>query len=130
MSGEAQSMTREWKRVAQKLTERDQAHLDWIEQNSTTLVDTALKLYRKSGRGAFIVQERDATSSGTIARYLPLKRAMTTAIRWPDVRIAELVRAYEPTHQFVIAFVYTGGEVSVYTIRFTESDNTLIVEAV
>ena len=122
-------MPDEWKRLARKLTEQDQVHLDWIDQNSANLVDTALKLYRKSGRGAFIIQEQDAKSSGTRALSSP-EEGMTTAIRWPDVRIAELVRAYEPTDQFVIAFVYTSGEVSVYTIRFTEIDNRLIIEAV
>jgi hypothetical protein len=34
------------------LTEKDRAHLNWIRQNSTNFVRTALKLYYKSGRSA------------------------------------------------------------------------------
>jgi len=52
---------------APALTEKDLAHLNWIRQNSTHLVRSALKLYRRGGRGAFIVREEEAKPSGTAA---------------------------------------------------------------
>src|SRR3954452_14914904 len=41
------------------LTDQDTAHLKWIQRNGTELARSALALYRKHGRGAFIVKEKD-----------------------------------------------------------------------
>jgi hypothetical protein len=114
---------------APELTEKDRAHLNWIKQNSTNLVRTALKLYHKSGRGAFVVRKQDANPSGTVARYFTTTSVLTTAAGWPDVKTASLVRTYEPAHQFVIVFVYHDGAVSSYTIRFVQTGDTFAVEA-
>ena len=111
------------------LTEKDRAHLNWIRQNSDNLVRTALKLYHKSGRGAFVVREEDAKPSGTAARYLTVTGVQTTEIRWPDVTTAELVRTYNPAQQFVIVFLYRSGAASAYTIRFVKMGDTFTVEA-
>jgi hypothetical protein len=115
---------------APELTEKDRAHLNWIRQNSTNLVRTALKLYQKSGRGAFIVREQDAKPSRTFARYFPAMSVLGAGVGWPDVRTAELVRTYQPTQQFVIVFAYLDGAISVYTIRFVQTGDTFAVEAV
>jgi hypothetical protein len=111
------------------LTEKDLAHLNWIRRNSTYLVRSALKFYRTAGRGAFIIREEDAKPSGTAAHYLSVTGVETTEIRWPDVTTAELVRRYEPAHQFVIVFVYRSGAASAYTIRFIQIEDTFAVEA-
>src|SRR5512138_1467716 len=90
---------------APALTEQDIAHLNWIRRNSTDLVRSALTLYRRRGRGAFIVREAEAKPSGTAARYLTITGVQTTGSRWPDVKTAELVRRYDPVQQFVIVFL-------------------------
>jgi hypothetical protein len=115
---------------APELTEKDRTHLNWIQQNSSSLVRTALKLYQKSGRGTFIVREQDAKPSGTVARYFPSTSAVAVGMGWIDAHTAHLVRTYEPAHQFVIAFVYSGGATNVYTIRFVQTGETFAVEAV
>jgi hypothetical protein len=112
------------------LTEKDIAHLNWIRRNSTTLVHSALKLYRKGGRGAFLVREEDAKPSGTAARYLTVTGMQTAGTVWPDVTTAALVRTYDPAQQFVIVFLYHGGTASSYTIRFAKMGDTFMVEAV
>jgi len=109
------------------LTEQDIAHLNWIRRNSTDLVHSALTLYRKRGRGAFIVREEEATPSGTAARYLTITSVQTTGSLWPDVNTAELVRAYDPAQQFVIVFQYRSGAARAYTIQFVEIDDTFTV---
>ncbi len=114
---------------APELTVKDRAHLNWIKQNGTNLVRTALKLYHKSGRGAFVVREQDANPSGTVARYFTTTSVLTTAAGWPDVKTASLVHTYEPAHQFVIVFVYHDGAVSSYTIRFVQTGDRFAVEA-
>ena len=110
------------------LTEKDRAHLNWIRQNSANLVRSALTLYREGGRGAFIVREEDAKPSGTAARYFTATGVLTTGLVWPDVKTAELVRRYEPAHQFVIVFVYRSGAASAYTIHFVQMGDTFAVE--
>ena len=110
------------------LTEKDRAHLNWIRQNSANLVRSALTLYREGGRGAFIVREEDAKPSGTAARYFTATGVLTTGLVWPDVTTAELVRRYEPAHQFVIVFVYRGGAASSYAIGFVRMGDTFAVE--
>jgi hypothetical protein len=114
---------------APKLTEKDRAHLDWIQENGTNLVRTALKLYKKSGRGAFIIREQDAKPSGTTARYFPATNMSETG-NWPDTQTLKLIHTYNPTHQFVIAFVHLNGIVNTYTIRFFQKGDTFAVEAV
>ena len=114
---------------APTLTEKDIAHLNWIRRNSTSLVRSALKLYRLGGRGAFIVREEDAKPSGTAARYLTVTGVQTSGIVWPDVKTAERVRTYDPAQQFVIVFQYRSGAASSYTIRFVKIGDTFAVEA-
>jgi hypothetical protein len=111
------------------LTEQDIAHLNWIQRNSTDLVRSALELYRKRGRGAFIVKEEEAKPSATAAHYCTVTAVQTTESRWPDVKTAELVRAYDPAQQFVIVFLYHSGAASSYTIHFVEVDDKFTVEA-
>jgi hypothetical protein len=111
------------------LTEKDRAHLNWIRQNSDNLVRSALTLYHRGGRGAFIVREEDAKPSGTAARYFTAIGVRTTGMGWPDVKTAELVRRYEPAHQFVIVFVYRSGAASSYMIGFVQMGDTFAVEA-
>jgi hypothetical protein len=113
---------------APALAEQDIAHLHWMQRNSTDLVRSALELYRKRGRGAFIVKEEEAKPSGTAARYLTVTAVQTTESRWPDVKTAELVRTYDPAQQFVIVFLYHGGAASSYTIHFVEVDDMFTVE--
>jgi hypothetical protein len=115
---------------APALTEKDIAHLNWIQRNSTNLVRSALTFYRMGGRGAFIVREEEAQPSGTAARYLTITGVQTTGIRWPDVQTAELVRRYDPAQQFVIVFLYRSGTASSYTIHFVKMGDTFTVEAV
>jgi hypothetical protein len=110
-------------------TEKDRAHLNWIRQNSATLVRSALTLYHRAGRGAFIVREEDAKPSGTAAHYLTVTGVLTTETRWPDVTTAELVLTYNPAQQFVIVFVYRSGAASSYMIRFVQLGETFAVEA-
>jgi hypothetical protein len=112
-----------------ELTEKDRAHLDWIQRNSSNLVRSALKLYRTGGRGAFIVREEEAKPSGTAARYLTVTGVQTTGSRWLDKKTAELVRTYDPAQQFVIVFLYRSGAVSSYTIGFVKMGDTFTVEA-
>ncbi len=114
---------------APALTEKDLAHLNWIRRNSAQLVCSALKLYRRGGRGAFIVREEEAKPSGTAARYLTVTGVQITGIVWPDVTTAELVRTYDPAQQFVIVFLYRSGAASSYTIRFVKLGDTFTVEA-
>ena len=111
------------------LTEQDITHLHWIQRNSTALVRSALELFRKRGRGAFIVREQEAKPSGTAARYLSVTAVQTTESRWPDVKTAELVRTYDPAQQFVIVFLYHSGAASSYIIHFVKVDDTFTVEA-
>ena len=114
---------------APALTEKDIAHLNWIRQNSATLVRSALRLYNKGGRGAFIIREEDAKPSGTAARYFTTTGVLITGVGWPDATTAELVRRYDPAHQFVIVFVYRSGAASSYMIRFVQVGDTFAVEA-
>ena len=114
---------------APPLTEKDIAHLNWIRQNSTHLVHSALKFFRMGGRGAFIVREEDAKPSGTAARYFTATGVQTTGIGWPDGTTAELVRMYNPAQQFVIVFLYRSRIASSYTIRFVKMGDTFAVEA-
>ena len=114
---------------APALTEKDRAHLSWISQNGNNLVHSALTLYHRSGRGAFIIREEDAKPSGTAARYFTATGVQTTGTGWPDIKTAELVRRYEPAHQFVIVFVYRSGAASSYMIRFVQMGDTFAVEA-
>jgi len=115
---------------APALTQQDIAHLNWIQRNSTDLVRSALKLYRKRGRGAFILREEAAKPSGTAARYLTVTGVQTSGSRWPDGKTAESVRTYDPAQQFVIVFLYRNGAASSYTIHFVQVDDTFTVEAV
>jgi hypothetical protein len=114
---------------APALPEKDRAHLNWIRRNSAQLVRSALKLYRRGGRGAFIVREEEAKPSGTAARYLTVTGVQITGIVWPDGTTAELVRRYDPAQQFVIVFLYRSGAASSYTIRFVKLGDTFTVEA-
>jgi hypothetical protein len=114
---------------APALPEKDRAHLNWIRRNSAQLVRSALKLYRRGGRGAFIVREEEAKPSGTAARYLTVTGVQITGIVWPDGTTAELVRTYDPARQFVIVFLYRSGAASSYTIRFVKLGDTFTVEA-
>ena len=114
---------------APALTEKDRAHLNWIRRNSAQLVRSALKLYRRGGRGAFIVREEEAKPSGTAARYLTVTGVQITGIVWPDETTAELVRTYDPAQQFVIVFLYRSGAASSYTIRFVKLGDAFTVEA-
>jgi hypothetical protein len=109
--------------------EKDQAHLNWIRQNSTNLVRTAQKLYHKSGRGTFIIREQDAKPSSTTARYLTLTGAYASETGWPDFKTEELVRSYDPAQQFVIAFVYRDGTASAYMLRFVQTGDTFTIES-
>jgi hypothetical protein len=111
------------------LTEKDLAHLRWVQQNITRLVGGALKLYGEGGRGAFIVREEDAKPAGTAARYLTSTSVNTTGIGWPDEKVASRVRTYNPIEQFVIVFLYRSGATSSYTIRFVQREDTFAVEA-
>jgi hypothetical protein len=65
---------------APALTEKDFAHLNWIRRNSTHLVRSVLKLYRRGGRGAFFVivflYRSGAASSYTI-RFVKLGDTFT-----------------------------------------------------
>jgi hypothetical protein len=115
---------------AEELMEKERTHLDWIRQNGTSLARTALTLYQKSGRGAFIIREQDAKPSGTVARYVPITSTLALGSGWTDVRTGELVYAYEPSHQLVIAFVYRDGTSSTYTIGFVQIGETITIEAV
>jgi hypothetical protein len=114
---------------APALTEKDIAHLNWIQRNSTHLARSALKFYRMDGRGAFIVKEEDAQPSGTAARYCTVHGVLTSGIVWPDEKTAALVRTYDPAQQFVVVFLYHSGAASSYTIRFVKMGDTFTVEA-
>src|SRR4029450_11034755 len=94
-----------------------------IQRNSADFVRSALKLYRKRGRGAFIIREDEAKPSGTAAHYLAENGIQRTGIVWPDQQTAELVRNYDPTQQFVIVFMYRSGTASLYTRRFDHGEN-------
>jgi hypothetical protein len=111
------------------LTKQDIAHFNWIKRNSMDLVRNALKLYRKRGRGAFIIREEEAKPSGTSAHYLAVNGMQTTGIVWPDQQTAERVCAYDPTQQFVIVFMYRSGTASSYTMHFVQMDDTFTVDA-
>ena len=111
------------------LTKQDIAHFNWIQRNSADFVRSALKLYRKRGRGAFIIREDEAKPSGTAAHYLAENGMQRTGIVWPDQQTAELVRNYDPTQQFVIVFMYRSGTASSYTMRFVQMDDTFTVAA-
>jgi len=92
-------------------------------------VRSSLQLYRKRGRGAFIIREDEAKPSGTSAHYLAVNGMQTLGIVWPDQQTAERVRAYDPTQQFVIVFMYRSGAASSYTMHFVQMDDTFTVEA-
>jgi len=111
------------------LTKQDIAHFNWIQRNSADFVRSALKLYRKRGRGAFIIREDEAKPSGTAAHYLAENGMQRTRIVWPDQQTAELVRNYDPTQQFVIVFMYRSGTASSYTMHFVQMDDTFTVDA-
>jgi len=111
------------------LTKQDIAHFNWIQRNSADFVRSALKLYRKRGRGAFIIREDEAKPSGTSAHYLAANGMQRTGIVWPDQQTAELVRNYDPTQQFVIVFMYRSGTASSYTMHFVQMDDTFTVDA-
>jgi len=111
------------------LTKQDIAHFNWIQRNSADFVRSALKLYRKRGRGAFIIREDEAKPSGTAAHYLAENGMQRTGIVWPDQQTAELVRNYDPTQQFVIVFMYRSGTASSYTMHFVQMDDTFTVDA-
>ena len=111
------------------LTKQDIAHFNWIQRNSADFVHSALKLYRKRGRGAFIIREDEAKPSGTSAHYLAENGMQRTGIVWPDQQTAELVRNYDPTQQFVIVFMYRSGTASSYTMHFVQMDDTFTVDA-
>jgi len=111
------------------LTKQDIAHFNWIQRNSADFVRSALKLYRKRGRGAFIIREDEAKPSGTSAHYLAENGMQRTGIVWPDQQTAELVRNYDPTQQFVIVFMYRSGTASSYTMHFVQMDDTFTVDA-
>jgi hypothetical protein len=115
--------------AAPALTEQDIAHLNWIQRNSTPLARSALTFYRKEGRGAFIVKEKDALPSGTAARYHSVKRMLVTGNVWPDEKIADRVHTYDPAHQFVVVFLYQRGTASSYTIGFVKMGDTFTLEA-
>jgi hypothetical protein len=110
------------------LTKQDIAHFNWIQRNSMDLVRSALKLYRKRGRGAFIIREDEAKPSGTSAHYLAVNGMQTPGIVWPDQQTAERVRAYDPTQQFIIVFMYRSGAASSYTMHFVQMDDTFTVD--
>ena len=111
------------------LTKQDIAHFNWIQRNSADFVRSALKLYRKRGRGAFIIREDEAKPSGTAAHYLAENGMQRTGIVWPDQQTAELVRNYDPTQQFVIVFMYRSGTANSYTMHFVQMDDTFTVDA-
>src|SRR5688572_9616319 len=111
------------------LTEQDIAHLKWIGRNSTPLARSALTLYRKHGRGAFIVKEEDAQPSGTAAHYYTVKRMLATGSVWPNEKTANMVHTYDPSNQFVVVFLYHSGAASSYTIGFVKMGDTFTVEA-
>ena len=111
------------------LTKQDIAHFNWIQRNSADFVRSALKLYRKRGRGAFIIREDEAKPSGTAAHYLAENGMQRTGIVWPDQQTAELVRNYDPTQQFVIVFMYRSGTANSYTMHFVHMDDTFTVDA-
>jgi hypothetical protein len=115
---------------APALTEKDIAHLNWIRRNSTQLVRSALKLYRRGGRGAFIVREAEAKPSGTAAHYLTATGVQISGSGWPDAKTAELVRSYEPAQQFVIVFLYRSGAASSYRIGFVKMGDVFTLDAV
>jgi hypothetical protein len=110
-------------------TDQDIAHLKWIQRNSTELARSALALYRKHGRGAFVVKEEDAQPSGTAARYQTVKRMLATGSVWPNEKTADRVHTYNPAHQFVVVFLYQRGTASSYTIGFVKMGDTFMVEA-
>jgi hypothetical protein len=106
------------------LTAQDIAHLNWIQRNSADLVRSALMLYRKRGRGAFIIREGEAKPSGTSAHYLAVTSIRTGGIVWPDHKTADRVRSYDPAPQFVIVFHYRSGAATSYTMHFIQVDDT------
>jgi hypothetical protein len=111
------------------LTKQDIAHLQWIQRNSTELARSALTLYRKHGRGAFIVKEEDAQPSGTATRYQTVQRLLATGSVWPNEQTTDMVHAYDPAHQFVVVFLYHSGAASAYTLGFIKMGDTFMVEA-
>ena len=111
------------------LTDQDIAHVKWIQRNGTELARSALTLYRKHGRGAFIVKEKDAQPAGTAARYQTVKHLLTTGSVWPNEKIANRVHTYNPAHQFVVVFLYQSGAATAYTISFVKMGDTFAVEA-
>jgi len=115
---------------APALTHQDTAHIKWIQRNSTALARSALTLYRQHGRGAFIVEEKDAQPSGTSAHYQTVKRLLATGTVWPNEKTADRVHTYDPAHQFVVIFLYHSGAASSYTIGFVKMGDTFTVEAV
>ena len=111
------------------LTDQDIAHVNWIQRNGTELARSALLLYRKHGRGAFIVKEKDAQPSGTAAHYQTVKHLLTTGSVWPNEKTADRVHTYNPAHQCVVVFLYHSGAANSYTIGFVKIGDTLTVEA-
>jgi hypothetical protein len=110
------------------LTDQDITHIKWIQRNSTELARSALTLYRKHGRGAFIVKEEHAQPSGTTAHYLSVTRVQTAGSHWPNEKTSDRVRTYDPAHQFVVVFLYQRGTASSYTIGFVKMGDTFAVE--
>jgi len=113
---------------APKPTDKDSAHLKWVQRNSVKLVRSALDSYRINGRGAFIIREEDAKPSGTAARYLSVRGARASGAAWPGPKTAQMVHTYDPTQQFVIVFLYRSGTANAYTIRFGGANNLTIIE--
>src|SRR5262245_5421802 len=114
---------------APKLTDKDNAHLKWVQRNSAKLVRGALDSYRVGGRGAFIIREEDAKPSGTAARYLTVRGAQATGAAWPGAKTAQMVHTYDPTQQFVIVFLYRSGAANSYVIRFGSANNLTVIES-
>jgi len=113
---------------AAKVIDKDSIHLKWAQRNSARLVRGALESYRVGGRGAFIIREEDAKPSGTAARYLTVRGARAVGAAWPGIKTAQMVHTYDPTHQFVIVFLYRNGAANSYTIRFDGANNLSVVE--
>lgn len=88
--------------------------LDWIQENLHIFWPAAQSNYQEQGRGAIVVDTMSRpTGAGNPFAYLP----EVGIVQMKDQDALRMVRAYDPTWEFVTMLFKSQDRVSTYRVR-------------
>jgi len=97
------------------------AHITFIRSQWRDFAAFAWRKYLSEGRGAIVVNLRNASKSGN-GLHVPTyyvsegSRQLTDLGGWPNEEISEVIREYDPEQDVVLLFLRLDGDVFYYNV--------------